>query len=247
MEACVLYSVEPLILIGSALKGPLIVDPTAFAVSATNSPIDEAVRQWNAARAALAETLQAYIDAFTQFKVAHVQHFQSHERGVERPDIPAAIYEETVSLVSYQDSIATMKTNLLQLYNTSNPASPISRLPVEILTRIFTLSVGSFRSSFASIRFRDESIDEVNDIASVCSYWRNIAINTPSLWSYIDFDRMSQAELIPLWLERARNHPLDIVSQSTPYSWFVSHLPIYCLRSAFLRLTKYSGESWASD
>ncbi|KAF8868175.1 hypothetical protein CPB84DRAFT_1809499 [Gymnopilus junonius] len=51
----------------------------------------------------------------------------------------------------------------------------------------------------------------------VCSYWRNVALNTPALWSriYILKPQRSQVQQTQLWLERAGTYPLDL-SMWTP-------------------------------
>lgn len=245
-----LYVLSRLIFINCTLKGPALVDSTAFAASVPNLPIDEALHQWNTARATLAKAFQAYMDAFSHFESAHARHFESQERRIIRAGIHAAIDEEGLSLASYQDSIAATRARLLQLHDTSKPVSAIStisRLSTEVLVHIFTLSVESLRSYYVSIRSRDRSIDQVNAVASVCSYWRSVAISTSSLWSYIDFDRMDHAELVPLWLERARGLPLDIVSQSHLDFPPTTHPQIYCVRSMFLRLESENGEHWVSE
>lgn len=171
----------------------------------------------------------------------------SKEPDITRADIHTAVYEEAASLASYQNLIAATREKLLRLHNAFNLFSGISRLPVEILARIFALSVESFRSYRVKDRSLDRSIGQVNAIAGVCSYWRNVAINTPSLWSYIDFDRMSQAELIPLWLERTRNCPLDIVSQSDIDLQPAVHSQIKYVRSIFIRIKNDSGDDWVSE
>ncbi|KAF8885891.1 hypothetical protein CPB84DRAFT_1788052 [Gymnopilus junonius] len=46
----------------------------------------------------------------------------------------------------------------------------------------------------------------------ICSYWRNVALHTPKLWSriYVLKPQRSQVKLTRLWLERAGTHPLDL-------------------------------------
>ncbi|KAF8885892.1 hypothetical protein CPB84DRAFT_1850265 [Gymnopilus junonius] len=49
-------------------------------------------------------------------------------------------------------------------------------------------------------------------LGRVCSYWRNVALDTPQLWSRICIlkPQRSQVRLTHLWLERAHVCPLDI-------------------------------------
>ncbi|PPR00342.1 hypothetical protein CVT24_004363 [Panaeolus cyanescens] len=44
----------------------------------------------------------------------------------------------------------------------------------------------------------------------VCTYWRNIAIATPALWSAIAINTSSNIDLIALWLKRSQSHPLSL-------------------------------------
>lgn len=151
-----------------------------------------------------------YLDACSQFEVACTRFFESKELDATRPDIREALDDEIPFLASIETSVASAKINLLRLKNTSMVVSPIAQLPTEILTRIFALAVNSYRT----FRPGDLSIIQLNTIASVCCHWRNAALETATLWSYIDCETLNRIGYAHLWLDRARDCPLDILATS---------------------------------
>ncbi|KAJ6488221.1 hypothetical protein C8R47DRAFT_1127033 [Mycena vitilis] len=51
-------------------------------------------------------------------------------------------------------------------------------------------------------------------LAQICHRWREICLDTPSLWAFIAFGDTGSIALLELWLSRARNRPLRIVLQT---------------------------------
>ncbi|KAF9049044.1 hypothetical protein BJ165DRAFT_1464166 [Panaeolus papilionaceus] len=100
---------------------------------------------------------------------------------------------------------------------TRHPTLSINDLPPEILAEIF----------HAYLFWEDESdliepeleglipVIEPSSRAApllfcqVCSYWREVAISTPSLWSSIALKETILLNTVKLWLQRSRNHPLS--------------------------------------
>ncbi|KAF7348067.1 hypothetical protein MSAN_01759100 [Mycena sanguinolenta] len=79
---------------------------------------------------------------------------------------------------------------------------PVARLPVEISSDIFARCIpDSLRpnSSEAPILF-----------LHICRIWRDIATSTPSLWTSISCDSVTDPAHLDIWLRRAQNHPLCI-------------------------------------
>ncbi|PPR02883.1 hypothetical protein CVT24_002305 [Panaeolus cyanescens] len=101
----------------------------------------------------------------------------------------------------------------------SRPSLAINDLPPEILATIF----------HTYMFWEDESdlIDpELEGMVSVflpnahsapllfcnvCSYWRNIAISIPALWSSFVIQDNCYTETIALWLQRSQTHPLSLL------------------------------------
>ncbi|KAJ8514995.1 hypothetical protein ONZ45_g7528 [Pleurotus djamor] len=100
-----------------------------------------------------------------------------------------------------------------------NTHSYISQLPDEILAMIFALS-------------RDENIISAPGlpiqwlcVTAVCRHWRQVALDTPLLWSFIDF-RSDETSLdcATQFLERSKSAPLSLVASFSPTSNTIDRL-----------------------
>ncbi|KAJ7218881.1 hypothetical protein B0H12DRAFT_1241541 [Mycena haematopus] len=84
---------------------------------------------------------------------------------------------------------------------------PIARLPLEICSDIFVQSLSE--SSFG--RLGPSHLPTL--LLNICHAWSAIAISTPDLWSaiHIEFScNKHLQQLLPIWLQRARNRPLSV-------------------------------------
>jgi hypothetical protein len=90
----------------------------------------------------------------------------------------------------------------------------INDLPSEILSLIFTTTVGWCRYARVIGDKTYGSIDCPTVLASVCARWRRVAIGIPKLWSYVDFTRknnsLERLEHVNLYFQRSQNSPLRI-------------------------------------
>ncbi|KAF8606164.1 hypothetical protein BDV93DRAFT_542911 [Ceratobasidium sp. AG-I] len=93
-------------------------------------------------------------------------------------------------------------------------AALIDRLPPEILSRIFLILV---RASRYATSIRDGGYAEINhplQISRVCIRWRQVAISTPMLWSFLDFpyssDDSRKLQYLNLCYERSGNARLSL-------------------------------------
>lgn len=95
-------------------------------------------------------------------------------------------------------------------------AAPITRLPTELLIRIFALAAPTYQTIGTPWRRRSErnilrvlKQRHLFRFAAVCAVWRAVALNTPLLWDVIELDlsalRMSptQKHRSPLFLQTA--------------------------------------------
>ncbi|CAA7265697.1 unnamed protein product [Cyclocybe aegerita] len=108
----------------------------------------------------------------------------------------------------------------------SSRQSPISRLPVELLCGIFHkyVEIPSGKPCIDPDRYSTgprvsrASHTDPSLLTQICSHWRSIALNLPTLWStiFIRQPKQSQLELTRLWLERAKEAPLSLAIWQTP-------------------------------
>ena len=105
-------------------------------------------------------------------------------------------------LHAIEAKIKSLEESALELKRYRNSLVPISSLPNEILSIIFSLlpSIAFFELS--------ESFS-VSPISHVCHRWREILLNLPNFWSHINFNRLSRAANAEM-LARAKMSPLDV-------------------------------------
>jgi hypothetical protein len=100
--------------------------------------------------------------------------------------------------------------------------TPINALPNEILSYIFTLGSGAEEQGDDDDEDEDEDEDEEDPIddrqrlpfkvlvSHVCRRWRTVAIETSTLWTYLDFAEGPPFDKSRTWLERSKGCLLDI-------------------------------------
>ncbi|QRV89167.1 F-box-like protein [Ceratobasidium sp. AG-Ba] len=103
-----------------------------------------------------------------------------------------------------------------QLY--SYPFKPVStqNLPNEVLSAAFALACdqcGFFDRRLVTAKKLKycHTFRTLLAITQVCAHWRRVAINTPVLWSHLDFidsPKHTTLELYQLWLDRSRHAPI---------------------------------------
>ncbi|KAF5325100.1 hypothetical protein D9619_010019 [Psilocybe cf. subviscida] len=104
-------------------------------------------------------------------------------------------FHEAQSLID--EEITDLRARLSLLQNRRNGLAPVSKLPDEILVRIFLI----FRDS------TDLHPKKWQHITHICQYWRHVAVRSPSLWTQLhDFP----PALAQLMLERSQNAPLHV-------------------------------------
>lgn len=115
--------------------------------------------------------------------------------------------------------------------------SAIQRLPVELLSYIFTLGTHSLDEDedTSCPSFDAETIKTPLILSQVNHHWRNIARNTPSLWTSICVTaelinasdglepQRKQSHLdashLTTYLSLSRNYPLDILIDARDQDW----------------------------
>ncbi|KAF8596243.1 hypothetical protein BDV93DRAFT_528180 [Ceratobasidium sp. AG-I] len=217
-------------------RGP----PTFRSTLAGKSAANDVLNSWKAAHAAFASAVDTYIGASSDLESFCKLASEDHE-GEDLEDICNALEDRIPVLILHEEKLRLARASLQRQRNTSRKLSSVGRLPLEVLTSIFVIAVTSDRTARTMSHPKPHSVDFANILASVCSYWRRVAISIPELWSYIDLSRHGGLDHVSLWLERARNRALDIRtgSETTYPDWRHQHTPFVQnanrARSLFLR------------
>ncbi|KAF9810052.1 hypothetical protein IEO21_07134 [Rhodonia placenta] len=113
---------------------------------------------------------------------------------------------------------------------------PCDKLPVELLAHIFYL--GLVYLPDASEEGRSGPCPQYNAhtvkalpseivVSHVCSRWRNIALNTPKLWTQINLSRLIIYNKVGSYLERSQNSPVDISLRLSLFGLNDLRSPVY--------------------
>ncbi|KAG8772766.1 hypothetical protein FRC12_002906 [Ceratobasidium sp. 428] len=217
----------------------------------------DAFSQWQTALLHLNKATLSFIDASSNLRMALL-------RDLVVPGKKSFIDGMLVEIKSHQASIKAIETNLQRakavmdrIFNLSTTLPPISALPDEVLCHIFNIAMILPSPSSPSGRRPYKERNTVLDISSICSRWRQLAIQTPSLWSHIDLQNLRKVnpeksrplDLMKLWLERSSGFPLhltlphgsinpwqagQLVSALQPYSASISSIISHKIWDALL-------------
>jgi hypothetical protein len=100
-----------------------------------------------------------------------------------------------------QDAYEQVNKLTRQLKTRRNTLAYISRLPTEIISRIFTTLAHS------SCMDHDSDLSWIRSVTAVCGHWRTIALECPNLWSIIV---CSKPNWVGEMLKRSKMTPLII-------------------------------------
>ncbi|KAG9105313.1 hypothetical protein FRC07_009397, partial [Ceratobasidium sp. 392] len=165
----------------------------------TEKAIGSALDGWKAARRVLSNAIQSYLDACVTLHAVCIS--PSTRRSLKHAAIEDALItvdSELDSLVSDAKTLLSMQFSLATMRNKSATLARINTLPPEILANILVQS--------RSYCVHDDEF--FCDLASVCAYWREVALNTTELWTHVDVGPDTPPGLMSLLLERSRASPL---------------------------------------
>lgn len=111
----------------------------------------------------------------------------SSPRDRDPRQMPADIMQLDQSIALLEEKLAELKLERARLLE---ERALISRLPTELLSRIFEMGV-------------DDALELLPTLGLVSNRWRSIAISTPSLWTYIVLDS-DWGWRVPAFLRRTR-------------------------------------------
>ncbi|TFK61085.1 hypothetical protein BDN72DRAFT_478923 [Pluteus cervinus] len=108
------------------------------------------------------------------------------------------------TLAVIESSIRTLLQKLQQIRVARNRLISINRLPPELLVKIFSI-IGTSWS--------DRSGHRLLQLTWVSHYWRNLALESPNLWTLITNSNLPQADV---WVARSKHCPLSIGLSEIP-------------------------------
>lgn len=90
----------------------------------------------------------------------------------------------------------------------NKPKSPIGRLPIELLVLILDHVIHTYR---CTVNHADSLWKLKQELASVSHHWRNVILNSPTLWTTIVVSKSQNSQLVEMCLKRSKEVlPLDI-------------------------------------
>ena len=102
--------------------------------------------------------------------------------------------------------IKSLEESIRALKYRRNALAPISSLPTEITTLIFSFFHAT-SSVFTPGKKPDQDLLAWLHVTHVCHQWREIALNQPHFWSHVDFTNLSSVGAAEI-LARAKTAPL---------------------------------------
>ncbi|KAG9112295.1 hypothetical protein FRC07_007977, partial [Ceratobasidium sp. 392] len=210
--------------------------------------IQSALKNWRTWRFALNMAVQGYIsacidlDKFCTSSLRNLHEQQDLETALTTVD------SELTGLTLEEDALCKLRASLTANRNLSKSLVPIHRLPPEILTSIFRILQYGFRDDDEK-----EQLPPAQLIAGTCSYWRRLAISTPSLWTQISITtNQTQYNYAMLSLIRSDDLPISLTviePESTiadaDESWSNAETLAAFLMPASKRIRTLDINSWA--
>ncbi|THU81797.1 hypothetical protein K435DRAFT_692804, partial [Dendrothele bispora CBS 962.96] len=129
-------------------------------------------------------------------------------------------YDTEIAQLEMAISVVKHKRTRLERYiaNCRSLLSPIRRLPPEILTLVFLCLCRDQIIGYDTVDF--DIVLPAFELSRVCASWREVALNTPAIWSNVLFDLREEfstqqkinlsESFIRLCLERSAQVPLNL-------------------------------------
>ncbi|KAG8680576.1 hypothetical protein FRC09_018133, partial [Ceratobasidium sp. 395] len=171
----------------------------------------ESLDRFLAAESRLKAATQEFLESCSAL---HNLHFDSNQSSAVQDESHAKIEQIRAckdSLTLTKNKISESQIVLDTVLRRFPPLAAALGLPAELLSTIFKHAVPPTCRWVWAIR-----PNTLLAIASVCRRWRGLAIQTPPLWSHIDFyltdydDNPRPPKIEQLWLERAKGSSLHV-------------------------------------
>ncbi|KAG8707823.1 hypothetical protein FRC08_000269 [Ceratobasidium sp. 394] len=171
-------------------------------------------QHWTAARDRLSQTIKEYVNACSALEstFSHSGSLLVAHQDILR-QIALKFDTHLPTLADEEFALQGAHAALLSSRNSMKLASPINRLPIELLTNV--LSMASQAHAPAD-DISSEGQVSPTVLASVCHSWRQLLLTSPSFWSHLDFTidipYISNAQLhrLELWSERSRDASISL-------------------------------------
>ncbi|KAG8766772.1 hypothetical protein FRC12_006665 [Ceratobasidium sp. 428] len=161
----------------------------------------DALEEWKAARMLLASSIKSYLDACTTLATTYAQPPFRYYAESTVEEALTTVDSELDSLASEEHALRNIRISLATMRNRSATLARINTLPPEILAQVFVLS--------RTHCVHDNSL-KFHDLAGVCAYWQQIALDTLDLWTHIDIGPGTPLNLAKLLLQRTRDSPIHV-------------------------------------
>ncbi|KAG8724484.1 hypothetical protein FRC09_018086 [Ceratobasidium sp. 395] len=174
-------------------------------------PIIDAFAQFESAQGQLAVAVDTFYDACVALYQAAVrpEDDDADHSWLEKKLAP--MVDQLNSFAAVEGKLRRSLGVLNRATNVSRKLVPINLLPVEVLSKVFMYTIPQ-RDCIDTIDVYPR-LSPLIVIPSVCASWRQVALNTPSLWTHIDLfkeDHPSTKNRITLWVQRARHAPVHL-------------------------------------
>jgi hypothetical protein len=186
---------------------------------------NQAFTQWKTFHENLVRSIGDYIDACDTLEIVLARPPQSSGDKSMLEDVLTLISVEIPSLSSCKDKLHNSWSCLARIRNRSARLAPVNLLPPELLGDIFMIASPPSHLCIQHVasEFITPSPTPIDSITGVCRRWRNIAIQTPMLWSHIDLIAAGRWTNRFKWraqhhIERAGSVPVEMHIQDTSNS-----------------------------
>ncbi|KAG8725201.1 hypothetical protein FRC09_006035 [Ceratobasidium sp. 395] len=174
-------------------------------------PIIDAFAQFESAQGQLMLAVDTFYDACVALYQAAVTPEGDNTHQIWLDQKLAHTIDQMNSFAAVEGKLRRSRGILNRAIGVSGGLVPINVLPVEVLSKIFMHTIPQ-RNCIDTIDV-DLQLSPLVVIPSVCAPWRQVALDTPTLWTHIDLfkeDHPATNTRIALWVQRARHAPAHL-------------------------------------
>lgn len=162
--------------------------------------LNQAHSHWSAAQAQLSSSIQQYLNACMNLQALAQPSIWNDKSKLEQ------VFQELGNCVQStlvnENLLATARQTLNKSRNRSTKLVSINALHPEILTYTFSLAKCHCTRDPDCMAWVPGD-DELNPFMNVCTYWRQVALDSPELWAHIDLHPFSSDIASPFFSQYA--------------------------------------------